>query len=391
MVIKREIESELKSYAKQFPVVAVLGPRQSGKTTIVQETFKKHLYFSLEDTNTRDAARSDPKLFIESKLNKHGVIIDEVQYVPDLFSYIQIAADNHEKPGYFILTGSQNYLLNQSISQSLAGRVGILTLLPLSVGELQASSLRPDNISELMYKGQYPRVYARNVQPKALYPSYIQTYVERDVRQIKNVTDLNLFQTFIRLCAGRIGQLLNLTSLSNDCGISVNTAKEWISLLASSYIIFLLQPHHKNFSKRLIKSPKLYFYDTGLACSLLRMESAEQLHTHYIRGNLFESFIVSEFLKYLLNRGLQPNLYFWRDRSGHEVDILIETAEKLVPVEIKSGKTINSSFFDGLKYWNDLAKAAPENGFLIYSGDENQQRSVGNVVGWKSLTDVFDK
>jgi predicted AAA+ superfamily ATPase len=301
--------------------------------------------------------------------------------------------DKNNKPGMFIITGSQNFLLNEKITQTLAGRVAILTLLPLSVTELlsyEENKQKKVSLDDLLFTGCYPRLYSDlNVSPVDLYPAYIKTYVEKDVRQIRNVEDLVTFQRFIGLCAGRIGQILNIASLASDCGISVPTAKAWISILAASYIIFLLQPHYKNFNKRLIKSPKLYFYDSGLACSILKIESKDQLINYYGRGCLFESFIISELQKQRYNIGREPNLYFWRDKTGHEVDCIIEKAMELIPVDIKSGKTISSDFFDGIDYWCELSGNKPEASFLIYGGDEDQKRSKGNVLGWRSVDKIF--
>ncbi len=391
MLIKRKLVSELKSLAGKFPVVSIYGPRQSGKTTLSKMAFKNYKYINLESIAERKFAESDPKGFLEVNSNEKGVILDEVQNVPDLLSYIQVYVDEHEKPGFFILTGSQNLLLNERISQSLAGRVAILTLLPFSINEVKTESILFKNYLKAMFKGFYPRVLAKKYSLLTWYPSYIQTYIERDVRQIKNVSNLSLFQHFVELCAGRIGQLLNIALLANDCGINTSTANSWLSVLEASYIIFVIRPHHKNFSKRIVKSPKLYFYDTGIVCSLLGIKSEGELFRHYLRGGLFESFVLSELMKYEYNRGRRPQIYFWRDNHGHEIDCIMERANKLIPIEIKAGKTINSSFFDELKYWNEISGTKPEDNFLIYSGDENQKSSVGNILGWQSLGKVFSK
>lgn len=388
-MIKRSLEKELKTTARQFPVVAVLGPRQSGKTTLVKNTFKKYNYVTLEDFDKQRHAQEDPRLFLEENKNKHGLIIDEVQYVPELFSYIKTFVDEHKGAGQFILTGSQNFLLNEKISQSLAGRVALLTLLPLAIDELASASLLPEKVEKIMFSGSYPRIFDENINPSKWHRSYIGTYLERDVRNLKNIENITRFQHFVALCAGRIGQVLNLTSLGDDCGITTNTVISWLSLLECSYIVFRLQPHYKNFSKRLIKSPKLYFYDTGLACSLLGITSEQELSTHYMRGNLFESFVLSEFMKYQFNKDQRPNIYFWRDSQGHEIDGVIERASDLIPVEIKAGKTINTSFFDGLNYWNDLAASNVEKSFLIYGGLEKYTRKGINILGWRNLQDVF--
>lgn len=389
-MIKRELTSILKHLAEQFRVLAVLGPRQSGKTTITQETFNNHTYVSLEDTDTRAFAETDPRAFLQLYHNDHGIILDEIQHVPSLLSYIQTEVDRTKKKGYFILTGSQNFLLNEKITQTLAGRVAIFTLLPLSVHELQQANMLPHDINTLMLQGSYPPIYADNVNPLYWYPSYISTYIERDIRQIKNITNASLFQTFIKLCAGRIGQLLNVSSLANDCGISAVTAESWISLLEMSYIVFRAQPHYKNFSKRVVKTTKLYFYDTGLACSLLEIDNPKQLATHYLRGGLFESFVFSEILKMQYNRGFTPHPYFWRDKIGHEVDCVIERGGKLYAIEMKAGKTITSDYFDGLDYWNKLALSDAGTSYLVYAGDESQQRTIAHVLKWQDITKIME-
>ena len=388
-MIKRVLEKELKYTATLFPVVAVLGPRQSGKTTLVKYCFKKYNYISLEDIDNRKFAIKDPRLFLEKYKNKQGLILDEIQNAPDLLSYIQTLVDENKEHGQFILTGSQNFLLNESISQTLAGRVGILTLLPLSINEFKKAKLLPERMEKILFTGCYPRIFDRKVPPRKWYPSYIRTYIERDVRTIKNVSDVTLFQQFMMLCAGRIGQILNLTSLCNDCGITFKTAQSWLSLLEQSYIIFLLRPHHKNFSKRLIKSPKLYFYDTGLASYILGVKNEKELMSHHMRGHLFESFVISEIIKDFYNVDETPRIYFWRDNAGNEVDCIIDRGTDLIPVEIKSGKTINSSFFDGLNYWNALSKQDKSKSFVVYGGDENQKRTNGKVLGWKSISNII--
>lgn len=387
-MIDRSLRGEILAAAKKMPVIAVLGPRQSGKTTLTQMVFKNHKYISLEDITHRTFANSDPKGFLEAHENDHGIILDEIQVVPELLSAIQVYVDRRDHPGYIVITGSQNFLINQAVSQTLAGRVAIFTLLPLTINELQKASLLPKTPEELMFNGSYPRIYDKKLLPKNWYPDYIRTYVERDIRDIKQVVDLSAFQRFIRLCAGRVGQLLNMSSLSNDCGISVNTVKSWISLLEATYILFLLRPYHKNFSKRIIKSPKLYFYDTGLVCSLLGIYSAKELKTNYLRGNIFESFAISELLKIFYNQRKIPNIYFWRDRTGNEIDCLIERAGKLTPIEIKSSKTISPDFFTGLKYFNDIANLDNNRSYLIYTGEENQKRTNGNVINWKSIEQI---
>jgi len=389
MFIKRDLTSTLIKYSSQFPVVAVTGPRQSGKTTLVKEIFPTHKYFSLEDPDTLEMVRSDPRDFLERDYGKSGMILDEFQNYPQVLSYIQGIVDNNRRPGYFILTGSHNFLMNQAISQSLAGRVALLSLLPFSLKELNNNQIILSDSNKAIFDGGYPDIYARNINPTDFYSQYVKTYVERDVRLLVNVGNLSDFQRFMRLCVGRIGQLLNVSSLADDCNISVQTAKSWLSILEASYVIFLLQPHFKNFSKRLIKSPKLYFYDTGLACWLLKIGSVEQLNEHYLRGGLFESMIVSEFYKKFFNQGQDPSVYFWRDSHGHEVDCLIDYETRLTPVEIKSGKTINSSFFEGLHFWCELAEVETSKAFVVYSGDEVQTRAAGSVIGWRSAASII--
>jgi hypothetical protein len=391
MHIERTLKEKLLSAGKQFPVLAILGPRQSGKTTLARETFPHYEYVNLEELDTRQFALEDPKGFLEKYgggPNCPGVIFDEIQNTPDLLSYLQVRVDRHRKEGFYLLMGSQNILLNHHINQTLAGRIAIQTLLPLSIEELALAQKLPHDLFTLLYQGAYPPLYARKIDPHDWHRAYVQTYVERDARQIKNINDLNLFQKFIKLCAGRIGQLLNLTSLSNDCGISVNTARSWISILEASYIIFLLLPHHKNFNKRLIKTPKLYFHDTGLACHLLGIETPEMLTSHYLRGGLFESLIISDLLKQRLNAGKNSNLYFWRDKSGLEIDCILEKGNDLIPIEIKSGQTIHSDFFDSLAAFSSLAQIKPSSGYVVYAGSEEQKREKGHAIGWRDLSEI---
>jgi len=388
-MIKRDMTKKLKEVASKYSVIAVLGPRQSGKTTLVKDVFKKHKYITFEDLEVRNFALADPKGFLKSRHNEHGIIFDEIQHVPALLSYIQIYVDENKRPGYFVLTGSQNFLLNQAISQTLAGRIALFTLLPLSINEMEREKLLTEGVEKSIFYGCYPRIYDEKLAPVGWYPDYIKTYLERDVRQIKNVTDLTTFQRFIKLCAGRIGQLVNLTSLGNDCGISTGTARAWLTLLEASYIVFLLQPHYRNFSKRLVKSPKIYFYDTGLACSLLGIKSPEQIELHYLRGGLFESYIISDLMKQFYNKKIEPPVYFWRDKIGREVDCIIQDGQDLTPVEIKAGKTITQGYFTGLDYWNSISKSDPKNSYVIYAGDQVQKRSNGTVIGWKKLPKYF--
>lgn len=367
-MIYREAEKELQLLSAQFKAVAVTGPRQSGKTTLVKNVFKEKAYVNLENPDLRQFAREDPRGFLSNYPD--GAILDEVQRVPELFSYLQQILDEKEQNGSFILTGSNNFLLNSNISQSLAGRVGYLFLLPLDIGEINPGA----NMSnQLIFKGGYPEIYQKDIDPKKYYDNYIRTYVERDVRLLKNITDLYTFERFLRLCAGRTGQLLNMSSLAADVGVDVKTIGSWLGVLEASFIAFRLYPYHENYNKRIVKMPKLYFYDTGLASALMGIEDVSQLTIHPLRGGLFENLVVVDFLKRLYNNGKQNNLYFWRDNIGNEVDLLIKKGANRYPVEIKSAQTISDEFFKGIRYWNKLTNT--EGGYLVYAGDMLQKRS----------------
>lgn len=381
-MFSRKLSSKLLDLSSQYPIVTLTGPRQSGKTTLLRAIFPEYSYVNLEFPDDRKFALTDPRNFLSSLGEK--AIIDEAQYVPDLFSYIQGIVDEKKQPGQFILSGSQNFLQMESINQSLAGRAAVLNLLPLSLGEAQATQNKL-SIEDLLFHGFYPRIYQENLSPRDWHPNYIQTYIERDVRQLKNIQDLNTFQLFLSMCAARTGQLLNLSNLANDCGITHNTAKAWISILETSFIVLLLRPHHKNFNKRLVKMPKLYFYDTGLACSLLQIPDAKSLATHHLRGALFESLIISDLAKQFVNKGLRPPLFFWRDNVGHEIDCLIDFKQRLTPIELKSGKTINDDYFKNLAYWQKLANHDAEESLVIYAGDKTEKRKYGNVLSWRKL------
>ena len=382
-MIYRNITEKLLALSRQFPVVTLTGPRQSGKTTLVKKVFAHLPYVSLESPETRLLIQNDPKGFLNNY--KNGVILDEVQRLPDLFSYIQIIVDEDNKEGQFILTGSQNFLLLEKITQSLAGRVAILKLLPFCLGELKTSGLLYEEYEDFIFNGFYPRLYDKKIPAIDYYPNYIQTYVERDVKQIKNITDQNSFIRFLQMCAGRIGQLLNVSSLANDCGISQITAKSWLSILEASYVIYFLYPFHKNFNKRLVKMPKIYFFDTGLACSLLNIREKEQIQSFYLKGGLFENFIINEIVKNGWNKGDVRNNYFWRDKLGHEIDCIIEEGNRYLPVEIKAGKTISKDYTKEIAYWNKLSGNNPENSYVIYGGDKNYKLKKGNYISWKNL------
>ena len=388
-MIKRDAEKKLKELAAGFPAVSVIGPRQSGKTTLVRSVFPDKPYVLLEDPDTRAFAQEDPRSFL-AQFERTGAIIDEAQRVPELFSYLQGILDTHNKPGHFILTGSQNFLLMESISQSLAGRVGIIRLLPLSMRELSREGISITPFEKCLYTGFFPRLYSPTIEPADFYSSYIQTYLERDLHQLKQVQNLSVFQTFMKMCAYRNGQIVNYSSLAQDCGITHNTAKEWLSLLETSSIIVLIRPHHKNFNKRLVKMPKLYFTDPGLAAHLAGIQSPDTISYHSLKGGLFESLIVTEFLKYRFNQAKEANLYYWRDQHGHEIDCIIEHGGRdLIPVEIKSGRTVNNDYFKEIAYWNTLSANTPDRSFVVYGGDQSQKRSAGHLIGFAHLDPVF--
>lgn len=382
-MIKRELQNKLQEMAGKYPVVTLTGPRQSGKSTLLQMTFPDYNYVTVEDPDIRLFASEDPRGFLATYPDK--TIVDEIQRVPELFSYIQGHVDKENKEGMYLLAGSHNFLLMQHISQSLAGRTAIFRLLPFSHSEMKAGGILPQIVDQEIFKGGYPRLYDKEIAPEDFYPFYIQTYVERDVRLVKNIGDLNKFVRFIKLCAGRIGQLLNLSSLANECGIAVSTAQVWISLLEASYILYLLKPDHNNYAKRLVKSPKLYFYDTGLACSLLDIRDVKQLATHFLRGGLFENLVINEFTKKYLNIGKEPPLTFWRDSTGNEVDLLTGGDGKQNAWEIKSGATFSSDYFKGISKWAQLSGAATEQLHAIYTGDRSMKTSKGGVWAWNDL------
>lgn len=386
-MIRRNCANEVLERAKYFPIIAVTGPRQVGKTTLSRSLFPDKPYASLEDPDTREFATRDPRSFLSQFAN--GAILDEAQHCPDLFSYLQSIVDERKVMGLFVLTGSQHFGLMSGITQSLAGRVGLIQLLGFTLDELQNANIAPSTPEELLFTGLYPAIYDRKIPPQKWFAPYMASYIERDVRQLINIHDLRTFQLFVRMCAARTGQLLNLSSLASDCGITHNTAKSWISVLEASYIITLLQPHHRNFSKRLIKSPKMYFLDTGLAAWLAGITEPGQLLLHSMRGALFETWVVTELLKARFNRGLDSNLFFWRDVKGLEVDLILEQGNTLTPVEIKSGATVSGDYFAGLKKWYELAGISP-NGWVVYGGASNQSRSEAQVIGWQSLRNLPD-
>ncbi len=383
-MITRTLQKHIVKMAEIFPVVAVTGPRQSGKTTLVRATFPTYSYVNLENPDDRQAAIEDPRMFIRYH-GQNGTIIDEMQKVPELFSYLQQISDETKKMGNYILTGSQNFLLMEKVTQSLAGRVSVNNLLPFSLIELPQNTIINNDINQLLYTGMYPAIYDRKISPENYYPSYLQTCLERDVRSLKNISNLNMFQRFLQLCAGRAGQLLNLSNIGNELGIDGKTVRSWISVLEASFIIFFLQPYFRNFKKRIIKHPKLYFYDTGLLCSLLGLNNPAQLTNHYLRGAIFENFIIGEYLKIKRHQGASPNIYFWKDNSGNEVDLLIDNGGRLTAVEIKSGTTINQDFFKNLLKFKKFSGITSKDCYLIYGGEQSLPRQNAQVLSWRDL------
>jgi len=382
-MIRRIIEEKVKRFSEIYPVVTITGPRQSGKTTLVQHLFKEHEYFSLEDPDVRRRVIEDPAILFYPAGRK--IIIDEVQRWPELLSYIQVNADRQEINGQFILTGSQSLLLSEKVSQTLAGRTAILKLLPFSLTEIfNHEHYAKDEYEQWIHRGFYPRLYQTGMNPDEFYPSYFETYLQRDVRDIQHVKDLNQFSNFVRLCAGRIGQLVDFTSLASDAGVSVNTARGWISLLEASYVIFLLYPYYKNYNRRIIKSPKLFFTDTGLACFLLNIAKPEQVSNHYLRGNLFENLIISELLKKRFNQAMLPGLWFFRDSNGNEVDCILEDAT-IKALEVKSSRTYSTNYHTGLERFIKLSDLNPGNCYVIYGGNENFKLKDINILSWKYL------
>lgn len=382
-MIKRDLHTKLLELSTKFPFVMISGPRQSGKSTLAKASFPNYKYVSFSDIDLRIFAKEDPRGFIATYPER--VIIDEVQKEPSILSYLLTHTDNANKEGMYILTGSQNLQLMASANESLAGRIGILKLLPFSHSELSKSKILPTSINEEIFFGGYPRIYDKGITPIDYYPNYISTYVERDIRNIRQVGNLSQFVKLLKLCAGRIGQILNISSIASDCGISTPTAQAWLSILEQCYIIYLLRPSHNNFSKRIVKSPKLYFYDTGLACSLLEITSASQIATHYLRGGLFENLFINEMIKRRFNAGQNADFSFWRDSNGNEVDLLTTEEDGIQAYEIKSGATFNSDYFKGLDYWSKLSGVETSQKTVIYTGDLVLTTSHGKVLPWKNF------
>ena len=377
-MINRKIANHILEIHQYFPIVYLGGPRQSGKTTLLKSIYSDLPHVNLEEPDSRKFALEDPRRFLS--LYAEGAILDEIQRVPELFSYLQSKVDDHPKLK-FVLSGSQNFLLMEQITQSLAGRVGILNLFPFEYSEL-LNVKSPNSLEDFTWQGGYPAIYDRNIPPKIYFNNYVQTYLERDVREIRQVGNLASFHRFLLLCAARAGQLVNLSSLASDAGIAVNTAKEWLSILEASWIIFLLQPYYRNFSKRLRKSPKLYFYDTGLLSQLLNINDPETLHTHFAYGALIENAVIAELIKQRMHMGEKPECYFFRDSNGNEVDLLIEEAGKIISIEIKASHTPHPNMTKGLKYWQDISGEDATNSYVVYGGSAKHHSANGNILPW---------
>lgn len=385
--IQRDMEKVLRTTFKQYPVITIIGARQTGKSTMAQRVFPKKPYVNLEAPDIQTFARNDPRTFFDKYPD--GAILDEIQNIPELLSYIQVIVDKKGRNGLFVLTGSHQLALHDSVSQSLAGRTAIFELLPLSISELSKVGIDLA-IDSYLWQGAYPRIYKEGLNPTQVYRDYIKTYIERDVRSLLNVKDLTQFQKFLRLCASRIGQILNLNNLCNETGISNHTAKLWLSILEASYIIIKLQPYYENFGKRSIKSPKLYFTDVGLVSYLLDLHDIDQIKRDPLRGQLIENMVVIELLKYRLNRNESGNFYFYRDNNMNEVDVIFKKGSQLVPIEIKAAQTFNIEFLKGLKYFKTIAHKTVSGGYLIYTGSYEQKIDNFSVLNYKNFAKIFN-
>ncbi len=390
MFIKRNIADLIKSGAQQVPVVAVIGPRQSGKSTLVKELFPDYIYLDMQDDELYNFANTDPKGFLNTYQDAKGVIFDEAQYAPKLFSQIKVEVDKDSRPGRYILSGSQNFLLHEKINESLAGRVYFYKLLPLSIPELTSAHLLQHRIEDQICKGFYPRVYQPNMKAAEYYENYIFTYVERDIRTIKNIDNILTFKKFMQLCALRIGTTLNYTDLATNCGINVATARAWLALLETSFILFLMPSYHENLGKRVTKSPKLYFYDVGLAAALIGLNEETLIKKRDLFGGLFENMVIVDLMKQFYARGIHHAFSFYRDTNQNEIDLIIETGGQTIPVEVKAAETIQSSFFDTALWLKEQSKEIAEP-VVVYGGSHAQKRSQGSVVSWQELAKVYEK
>lgn len=385
-MIERHLSHKINKLWEVFPILTITGPRQSGKTTLIKAFNFGLPYISMEDIDIRLLATEDPRGFLENYPD--GAIFDEVQNVPNLFSYIQTLVDSTKRK--YVLSGSQNFQLIESITQSLAGRTAILRLFPFSLEEI-AGHVAISRYHDYVFKGSYPRIYDKEIEPIDYYPSYINTYIQRDVRLIKNIENLSLFTKFLRLCAGRIGQPINVSNLANDTGVSPKTVQSWLSVLESSYIIHFVQPYFNNYNKRIVKSPKLYFVDTGVACSLLGLESVGQLSNFYLVGNLFENMVINELIKYRMNKGLPTNTYYWQNRNRKEIDLIVDNPNGPIAIEIKSGRTMTKSYFDNIKYWRSTLNEETSKAYVIYGGDKDIKIENDFLVSWSNLSWLYSK
>lgn len=386
-MIPRKLTSHIKKMLGKFPVVSITGPRQSGKTTLLKHAFPDYRYYNLERLDHRELILSDPVGFLKSIGTK--IIFDEAQNIPELFSYIQVISDERNMTGQYILSGSQSFLLNHQISQTLAGRVNVNHLFPFDITELEG--LKNLDINQTILNGFYPGLYDKHIEPTDFYPSYLETYIQRDVRTLKGIENLNAFSRFLGLCAGRIGQVLNLTSLANDTGIAVNTAKAWLSLLEASFIVYQIQPYYKNFNKRLIKSPKLYFYDTGVACSLLKLTDPEMMNTHYLYGSLFENLVITEILKSQCHSGKRPSVYYWRESNGVEIDCIIEQGNnEILALEIKGGQTFTKDYMKNLRNFAKYEDGLKINKAIVYAGEQSTNIKDVQLIPWSMLSSKID-
>lgn len=384
-LIDRTIEDVILSLAKKYPVITITGPRQSGKTTLVKKLFPTKEYINLENPDLREFAISDSRAFL-NKI-KGGAILDEIQRAPNLISYLQEIVDTSKIKGQYILTGSNQFSLLNNITQSLAGRTVLLRLLPLSIHEIKSISKNFD-ADDFLFFGFYPGIYKEKLNPTIAYRSYYETYIERDLRQLLQIKDLDLYQRFVRLCAGRIGQLFNASHLSNELGVSAPTIKSWLSILQASYVVMNLQPFYENINKRLTKSSKLYFYDVGLAAYLLGIENPQQLNRDPLRGALFENMVLMELVKARTNRAFDHNLYFYRDSHQNEVDIVFKSGSLLIPIEVKSAQTFNLSFLNGLNYFAKLFPDRVRSGYVVYDGQIEQKVRQFDILNFRNINQI---